>query len=104
MDSGNCNWVCALAALSGDLDFDVKTGGPTFPLVELYLWQSIFQRPHQWRIQDFPEEGAPTLKEAIIWSFFTQKLHEIERIWTPGGGGAASLALPLDPPMHIVTQ
>ena len=39
----------------------------------------------QWRIQDFPEEGAPTLKEAIIWPFFSQKLHEIERIWNPGG-------------------
>ena len=36
-------------------------------------------------MQDFPEEGAPTLKEAIIWPFFSQKLHEIERIWTPGG-------------------
>ena len=37
----------------------------------------------QWRIQDFPEEGAPTYDFAK----FSQKLHEIERIWTPGGGG-----------------
>ena len=35
---------------------------------------------NQWWIQDFPEEGAPTLKEAIIWPFFPQKLHEIEGI------------------------
>ena len=33
----------------------------------------------QWRIQDFPEEGAPTYDFAKI----SQKLHEIERIWTP---------------------
>ena len=36
----------------------------------------------QWRIQDFPEEGAPTYDFAK----FSQKLHEIERISTPGGG------------------
>ena len=36
---------------------------------------------NQWRIQDFPEEGAPTLKEAIIWPFFPKncmKLKEFE--------------------------
>ena len=53
----------------------------------------------QWRMQHFPEVGAPTLRGANIW--FCQifpKLPEIERIWTPGG---ASLALPLDPPLHL---
>ena len=39
--------------------------------------------------------GAPTYEFAK----FSQKLHEIERIWTPGGGGGASLAPPLDPPL-----
>ena len=43
----------------------------------------------QWWIQDFPEEGAPTPKTAIIL-----QLHENERIWTPRGG-RASLAPPL---------
>ena len=48
------------------------------------------QRP----IQDFPRRGrqlpggAPTYNFAI----FSQKLHEIERIWAPGG--RASLAPP----------
>ena len=51
---------------------------------------------NQWRIQDFPEEGAPTLKTAIILQFFCQKLHENERIWTPGGRVPGA---PLDPPM-----
>ena len=40
----------------------------------------------QWRIQDFPEEGAPTPRGgAPTYEFakFSQKLHEIERIWTP---------------------
>ena len=44
--------------------------------------------PHQWRIQDFPEEGAPTLQRgAPTYNFakFCQRLHEIEIIWTPGG-------------------
>ena len=57
----------------------------------------------QWRIQDFPEEGAPTPQgRAPTYNFakFSQKLHEIERIWAPGGGGArASLAPPLDLPL-----
>ena len=41
----------------------------------------------QWRIQDFPEEGLPTLQGAPTYDFakISQKLHEIERIWTPGG-------------------
>ena len=43
----------------------------------------------QWRIQDFPEEGAPTPKSAITLHIFCRKLHENERIWTP-----------LDPPMQ----
>ena len=48
----------------------------------------------QWRIQDFPEEGAPTPQGAPTYEFakFSQKLHEIERIWTRGG--RVSLAPP----------
>ena len=44
-----------------------------------------------WRIQDFTDEGAPTLQGAQTYNFakFPQKLHEIERIWAPGGGGDA---------------
>ena len=54
----------------------------------------------QWRIQDFPEEGAPTPAGAPTYDFakFSQKLHESERIWAPGGH--ASLALLLDPPLE----
>ena len=56
---------------------------------------------YQWQIQDFPEEGAPTPQGVPTYKFakFSQKLHEIERIWTPGGH--ASLMPPLDPPLHI---
>ena len=53
----------------------------------------------QWRIQDFPEEGAPTPQGgAPIYEIakFSEKLHEIERIWTPGGGGGARV--PRAPP------
>ena len=40
----------------------------------------------QWRIQDFPEEGAPTPWGAATYDFaiFSQKLHEIKIIWAPG--------------------
>ena len=43
--------------------------------------------------------GAPTPKVGVLIYYFCRKLHENERIWTPGGG-RASLAPPLDPPMH----
>ena len=51
---------------------------------------------NQWRIQDFPEEGAPTPRGggAPTYDFakISQKLHEIERIWTPGGGARVPCA------------
>ena len=42
----------------------------------------------QWRIQDFPEVGGPTLRGAPTYDFakFSQKLHEIQRIWTAEWG------------------
>ena len=51
--------------------------------------------PIQWRIQDFPEEGAPTPRGAQTYDFaiFSQKLHEIERIWAPKGGARPSRPL-----------
>ena len=45
-----------------------------------------------------PGGGAPTYDFAK----FSQKLHEIERIWAPRGG--ASLAPPLDPPLWCSTS
>ena len=49
----------------------------------------------------FPRGGANSQK-CYYFSIFCRKLHENERIWTPrGGGGRASLAPPLDPPMPI---
>ena len=43
----------------------------------------------QWRIQDFPEVGAPILQGrggAPTYDFakFSEKLHEIDRIWIGG--------------------
>ena len=42
----------------------------------------------QQRFQDFPKVGAPTLQGAPTYNFpkFFQKMHEIERIWTPAEG------------------
>ena len=39
----------------------------------------------QWRIQDFPEDGAPIVKwgrQSIILPNFPPKLHENDKIWT----------------------
>ena len=57
----------------------------------------------QWQIQDFPEEGVPTAWGAPTYDFakIFQKLHEIERIWTPRGPRPSSL--PLDPPLLPIT-
>ena len=47
----------------------------------------------QWRIQDFPRQGCQLPRGAPTYDFakFSRKLHEIERIWVPGG-------CPLHPP------
>ena len=44
----------------------------------------------QWRIQDFPQEGAPTIKVGVptyyFSQFFPQKLHKHEKNGYRGGG------------------
>ena len=56
----------------------------------------------QWRIQDFPERGAPTLKGALTYYLpnFSQKLHENEEILA-GGGAHPWCPTPLDMPLWI---
>ena len=54
----------------------------------------------QWQIQDFPEEGASTVKagrEPNILADFPQNLHENEK--KTQVGREASMATPLDPSM-----
>ena len=48
----------------------------------------------------FPRGGGANSPGTPTYEFakFSQKLHEIESIWTPGG--RASLAPPLDPPLQ----
>ena len=43
----------------------------------------------------FPRGGAPTPQGAPTYDFakISRKLHEIERIWTPGGGGGGHASL-----------
>ena len=50
--------------------------------------------PHQWRIQDFPQGGAPTPKIAIIFHIFAENCMKMKEFGPPGGG-RASLAPPL---------
>ena len=54
----------------------------------------------QWRIQDFPEEGALTPKgghQPIIWPIFPENFMKMKRFWARGG--RTSLAPPLDLPL-----
>ena len=62
------------------------------------------------RIRDFPEEGPPNVKEAIIWPFFPKNCMKLKQFGPPGGapplrsanvnGGAWPYPVaPLDPPM-----
>ena len=51
----------------------------------------------QWRIQDFPQGGAPTPKIAIIFRIFAENCMKMKEFGPQGG--RASLAPPLDPPM-----
>ena len=46
----------------------------------------------------FSPGGCANSQNCYYFSNFCRKLHENERIWTPRSG--ASLAPPLDPPMH----
>ena len=55
----------------------------------------------QWRIQDFPQGGAPTPKSAIIFQFFAEKCMKMKEFGPPGGG-ARPWRPPLDPPMIVV--
>ena len=60
----------------------------------------------QWRIQDFPEEGAPTPRGgANLWFCqFSPKTAWKRRHFCcrGGGGGRASPAPPLDPPLQLL--
>ena len=47
----------------------------------------------QWRIQDFPQGGAPTPKSAIIFHFFAENCMKMKEFGPRGG--RASLAPPL---------
>ena len=53
----------------------------------------------QWQIQDFPQGGAPIPELGLFCQFFAKNCMKMKEFGPPGGGGRASLAPPLDPPM-----
>ena len=57
-----------------------------------------FLHKYQWRIQDFPQGGAPTPKIAIIFHIFAENCMKMKEFGPPGGG-AHPWRPPLDPPM-----
>ena len=44
---------------------------------------------NQWRIQDFPQGGAPTLKIAIIFQIFAENCMKMKEFGPRGGGALA---------------
>ena len=52
---------------------------------------------YQWRIQDFPQGGAPTPKITIIFQNFAENCMKMKEFGPPGGG--RPWRPPLDPPM-----
>ena len=67
--------ICRVAESPVSAPHQLKSGSTT----DTVLFAKFYR--YQWRIQDFPEVGVPRYNFAK----FPQKLHEIERIWTPGG-------------------
>ena len=57
----------------------------------------------QWRIQDFPQGGAPTPKIATIFQFFAKNCMKMKEFGPPGGG-ARPWRPPLDPPMQWLDE
>ena len=52
----------------------------------------------QWRIQDFPDGGAPTPKLGLFSNFFAENCMKIKEFLPPGG---RPFRPPLDPPMVL---
>ena len=64
-------------------------------------WVPLIFNGLQWRIQDFPEEGALTPeggRQPIIWSIFPENCMKMKKFWARGGGTRPSRP-PLDPPL-----
>ena len=68
-------------------------------LVSIFGEILVHRDCYQWWIQNFPW-GAPTPNVGVQTYYFGRKLHENERISTPG----ACLWPPLDPPLVTSTQ
>ena len=64
-----------------------------------YMSMEHFLNPIHWRIQDFPEEGAPThgARQPMILSIFPVKM---KKFWLPGGACVPCAPTPLDPPLQ----
>ena len=70
------------------------------------LWRANANSHSQWRIQDFPQGGAPTPKSAIIFQIFAENCMKMKEFGPPGGGGGARVpgAPPLDSPMTLYKE
>ena len=49
---------------------------------------------YQWRIQDFPQEGAPTPKNLLFSWFFAENCMKMKEFGPPGGGARVPGAPP----------
>ena len=56
----------------------------------------------QWRIQDFPEGGAPIPKLGLFCKFFAENCMKMKEFGPRRG--CTSVTPPLDPPMLLIKQ
>ena len=54
--------------------------------------------PSQWRIQDFPQRGAPTSKIAIIFQIFAENCMKMKEFGPPGGARVPGCVTQFDTP------
>ena len=80
--------------------FDFSDKGSTVEGTWTTLWNPLVpsKEPKQWRIQDFPQGGAPTPKITIIFQSFAENCMKMKEFGPPGG--ARVPGAPLDPPMQ----
>ena len=57
----------------------------SYVMTKCSLQFSFATRNIQWRIQDFPQGGAPTPKSAIIFQFFAENCMKMKEFGPPGG-------------------
>ena len=95
LSTGGCLPHCMLGYTSGQtpLQADIRPGRHSHPSAWVDIPPRQTPLPSQWRVQDFPEEGAPTPRGGPTYDFDNFPINCI-KLKEFGPGGCASLAPP----------